>query len=329
MRALLLKEYGQPENCQFCEVPDLKPSLGEVLIQVSAAGISYVDLLVISGQYQIKPPVPFSPGKEVAGDVVSIGEDVTSIKQGDRVLALVEYGAVADQVCVPQEQCFVMPDKMSFEAASGFGLSYQTAYFALHDRARLKNNDVIFTTGAGSGVGLAVVELSKAYGATVLAGLTNLSKIGVTKAAGADAIIDLSKPDLRNSLREQIYAQTDGKGADVIVDMIGGDVFDSSLRALAWRGRIVVVGFASGRIPSMKTNYLLLKNIEVSGLDWSDYRGRDPEWVLEVQSKLFNLYELGRINTHVYHTIPIEKFLEAVKLIQQRSFTGRIALTFS
>lgn len=227
--------------------------------------------------------------------VSAVGEGVRHCRIGDRVLVQVEHGAYAEQVLADDEDSHVIPDSMGFNEAAAMGLVYQTAHFALIDRGHFRPGETVLVTGAGGGVGLAAIQLVKALGGTALAGTRSPAKADAIRAAGADAIIDLGAPNLRDALREQVFAAIAGRGADVVLDPVGGDVFDAAIRALAWRGRIVVIGFAAGRIPEIRANYLLVKNISASGLQWSDYRERDPAWVRRAQRELFELYQVGRL----------------------------------
>jgi NADPH2:quinone reductase len=208
--------------------------------------------------------------------VRTLGAGVTDLKVGDRVLAMAESGGYAQVCAVDAKSCYALPDKMSFPEAAASSLVYDTSWFALRERARLSDGETVLVLGASGGVGLASVQLAKAMGARVLGAIANMDKAQMVRDAGADGIIDLSAPDLHENLRAQVYAQNDGKGADIVLDMLGGDFFDAAVRALAWCGRLVVIGFAAGRIPSLKMNYVLVKNIEVSGLQVSDYRKRRP-----------------------------------------------------
>ena len=258
-------------------MPDPFPGPRDVLVSVRATAANYVDLLVIGGQYQFLPQRRFVPGKGPAGVVAAVGADVRSLKVGDRVIAVAEQGGYGALVAVVQEQFYRLPGTLSFVDAAAMALVYDIAWFALRDRARIAPGDTVFVMGASGGVGFAAMQLANAMGARVLAGASRPSKADQLRAAGAAAVIDLSVSDLRENLRAQIHAVTDGRGADIVIDPLGGDYFDAALRALAWRGRLVVIGFAAGRIPTLKVNYLLLKNIEVSGLQVSDYRKRNPQ----------------------------------------------------
>lgn len=326
MRAVVVREHGPIESQQVESIPDPVAGPGEVVVEARAIGLNFPDILVIEGTYQILPPRPFSPGKELAGVVASVGTDVTTCGPGDRVMALVEYGACAERVVVPQSQCFVMPDAMSFEEAAAMGLTYQTAWFALTDRAQCKPGETVLVTGAAGGVGLACIQVAAAMGTTVIAGISNPDRESIVRAAGAAHVVDLADANLRNTLRGQVHALTDGRGVDIVLDPVGGDVFDAALRALAWRGRLVVIGFASGRIPDVKANYLLVKNIAVSGLQVSDYRERDATWMRLAQAELFTWYEAGRVRPLVTETLPLEKFSEGLARFRRRGMMGKTVL---
>jgi NADPH2:quinone reductase len=297
-----------------------------VIIESRAIGVNYPDLLVIEGKYQTLPPRPFSPGKEMAGVVGAVGADVTGCKRGDRAMALVEYGAYAEQVRVPESQVFVLPEDIPFPDAAALGLTYQTAHFALLDRGQYRSGETVLVTGATGGGGLATLQLAKALGATVLAAVSGPHRAELARANGADHIIDLSRPDLRESLRGQVHAVTGKRGVDLVIEILGGDVFDAAMRALAWRGRMVVVGFASGRIPEIKVNYLLVKNIAVSGLQVSDYRDRDSAWMRRAQAELFDLYLAGKIKPHIAAIHSLSRFAEALVRFGRRDVVGKLIL---
>ena len=264
MRAIVVDEFGPPERLRIADVAPPVPDGGEVLVRVHAAPVNYVDLLVVGGTYQFRPHCPFIPGKGPAGVVTALGSEVTGLSVGDRVLAMAEQGGYAETVALRAEQCYRLPPRMSFLDAASLSLVYDTAWFALRERARLAPGETVLVLGASGGVGRAAVQLARAMGARVLAGIARPERGPAVLAAGAHAVIDFSSKDLRDRLREQVYAATNGRGADIILDPLGGAVFSAALRALAWCGRLVVIGFAAGGIPTLKTNYLLLKNIEVS-----------------------------------------------------------------
>jgi NADPH2:quinone reductase len=326
MRAVVVREFGPPESIRVEEFPAPHPGAGQVLIDVHAAGVNFPDMLVMSGKYQILPQRPFVSGKECAGVVRAVGAEVTNCKPGDRVLMWMEYGAFAEQALAAHENCFVLPAAMRFEEAACFGLVYQTAYFALVTRAAMRAGEIVLVTGATGGVGLAAVQLAKALGATVIAAVSTPDKAEVARRNGADHTVDVSVPNLRDNLREQVRKVTDGRAADVIIDQVGGDVFDASLRALAWSGRLVVVGFAGGRIPEVKANYLLVKNIAVLGLQISDYRDHHPQAMRRAMGELFDLYAQGKLKPLVSKTYPLDRFADAFAAIAARKAIGKLAL---
>jgi NADPH2:quinone reductase len=252
---------------------------------------------------------------------------VSRVRVGDRVLAMAEQGGYAETAIAPEQNCYRMPTQMSFAEAAAMALVYDTSWFALRDRARIKPGDIVLVLGASGGVGYAAVQLAKAMGAKVLAGIGSMEKFDLAQQAGADAVIDLTRADLRDSLRTQVHDVTGGHGADIILDPLGGDIFDAALRALAWRGRLVVIGFAAGRIPTIKANYLLVKNIEVSGLQVSDYRKKTPDDVAACYSELFAYYEAGKLKPAIGATLPLEKWADALHAIETRQARGRLVLT--
>ena len=326
MRAIVVDEFGPPARLRAAEVPPPVPGPGDVLVTVHAAPVNYVDLLVVGGTYQFLPPRPFVPGKGPAGVVAALGPDVTTLQIGDRVLAMAEAGGYAEAVAVGAEQCHRLPSGMSFIEAASLSLVYDTAWFALRERARLERGESVLVLGASGGVGQAGVQLGHAMGAQVLAGISRPERAAAALAAGADAVIDLSRADLRDGLREQVYAVTDGRGADIILDPLGGAAFEAALRALAWRGRLVVIGFAAGGIPTVKTNYLLLKNIEISGLQVSDYRKRRPAQMAECFAEIFAFYDEGTIKPAPATVFPLERAGEALAALRDRRVDGRAVL---
>lgn len=327
MKALVVKQFGAPETLVIEERPTPVPGPGEVLVDVHASGVNFPDLMVIAGTYQILPPLPFIPGKECAGVVKAVGPGVTLVKPGDRVMVLIEYGAFAQQVVAKQINCHAIPDAMSFPEAAAMGLSYITAYFALVERAQLKPGETVLVTGAAGGVGLAAVQIAKALGAIVLAAVDAPEKAAVAKANGAAHIVDTTVADLRNALREQVFAATAKRGADVILDHVGGDVFDACLRAIAWCGRLVVIGFASGRVPELKAGHILVKNIAVIGLQISDYRDRQPEKFRAMRQQLLDLYSAGKIKPQVMATYALKDAALALNAVKDGKVIGKVVLT--
>jgi NADPH2:quinone reductase len=326
MRAAIVHEFGPIASHTVGELPDPTPRAGEVVVTIKATAVNFVDSLVVTGKYQFLPQRPFAPGKMPVGVITALGTGVTDVKVGDRVLTLAEQGGYAQKVAVDAKQCFKLPEAMSFGEAASMALVYDTSWFALRERARIQPRDRVLVLGSTGGVGLAAVQLAKAMGAKVLAGVSSAAKAPSVLAAGADGIIDLSQPNLRDSLREQVFAKNNGKGVDIVIDPIGGDAFDAALRALAWRGRLVVIGFASGRIPEVKANYLLVKNIEVTGLQVSDYRKRMPEMMAECMREIFALYEKGKLKPAPFQSRPLDSFATCLQEIVDRRASGRIVL---
>ena len=326
MRAVIVSEFGEIEATGLGNVPEPVPGPDDVLVSTRAVAVNYVDLLVIAGKYQFRPECPFIPGKAPAGVVEALGEEVDQFKVGDRVLAMAEEGGYAEQVTVAADQCYRLPSSMSFADAAAMALVYDTAWVALRERSRIRDGEVALILGASGGVGYAALQLAQAMGARTLAGISRPEKAGLVLDAGAEAVIDLNVPDLREDLRRQVYATNQGQGVDVILDPLGGDIFDAALRALAWRGRMVVIGFAAGRIPVIKANYLLLKNIEVSGLQVSDYRKQKPDMMRECFSEIFSLYEAGEIKPAPVTRFPLEDYRSALIQLRDRTAHGRLIL---
>jgi NADPH2:quinone reductase len=326
MRAAVVTEFGPILSHRLGTLPDPEPGRGEVLVTIKAAAVNYVDSLVVTGKYQFLPERPFAPGKLPAGVVSALGAGVQDLAVGDRVLTLAEQGGYAERIAVPARDCFKLPPAMSFVAAAAMAPVYDTAWFALRERSRLRAGESVLVLGATGGVGLAAIQLAKALDAKVLAGVSNQAKASLAVGAGADAVVDLSKENLRDSLREQVFQNNNGNGVDIVLDPIGGDAFDAALRALAWRGRLVVIGFAAGRIPSVKTNYLLVKNIEVSGLQVSDYRKRAPDLMARCMDEIFALFETGKLRPAPTVTRPLEDFAQALQDVVDRRVNGRVVL---
>ena len=330
MHAIVVDEFGPPEALRAREAATPVPGAGEVLIEIHAAPVNYVDMLVVGGTYQFLPPRPFIPGKSPSGVVVALGAalapDVTALRVGDRVLATAETGGYAEAVAVAAEQCHCLPESMPFREAASLAVVYDTSWVALRSRARLMPGETVLVLGGSGGVGHASVQLAKAMGARVLAGISRPERERLARAAGADAVIDLSRPNLRDSLREQVYAETDGRGADIIIDPLGGEVFTAAIRALAWCGRLVVIGFAAGSIPTLRTNYLLVKNIEISGLQITDYRYRRPAELVACYAELFDFYERGLVTPAPATLFELEQAGAALAAVRDRRIDGRAVL---
>jgi len=325
-KAVVIDDFGPIEAADYRDVTLPDPGPGELLIDVAFVPANFVDTLVFTGKYQFLPERPFTPGKGPTGTVVAVGPDVTGFAPGDRVLSMAESGGYAGSCIVPVVNTYKLPDNVSCEDAAVLSLAFDTAWVSLFERGRMKPGETVLVLGATGAVGNAAIQLAHARGAKVLAAVSSPDREAEVREAGADGIVDLSQPDLRNSLREQVWAQTDGQGADIVIDPIGGDIFDASLRAVAWRGRVVVIGFAAGRIPEVKVNYLLLKNMEVSGIQVSDYRKRMPELMDEAFAEILTLADQGKIKAGARTLYRLENWAEALEDLLNRRVNGRALL---
>ena len=323
MRAMLVRQFGDPQQMSLEDLPDPEPGPREVVIEARAIGVNFPDLLVVEGEYQILPEPPFSPGKEVAGVVRAVGSEVESPKVGERVMAQVEYGAYREQVLAEANNVAVLPEGIGFEEGAAFGLGYLTVYFGLVRRARLRPGEWVLVTGAAGGVGSAGVQLAKALGAKVIAVGRTEDKRDFALEHGADYAIG-SEPE---GFKERVMELTDGHGADVILESVGGELFRSCMRAIAWEGRLVVIGFAAGEIPTVKAGHVLVKNMDLIGLQSSDYREREPESFREAQETLLDLLARGKIGAQVSDTYPLEAAAQALKEIQEGQVRGKVVLT--
>ncbi|MEE8445156.1 MAG: NADPH:quinone oxidoreductase family protein [Alphaproteobacteria bacterium] len=326
MRALMLRELGEPENLALEDVPAPVPGPGEVLVDIHTAAVNFPDLLTVQGKYQVRPDLPFVPGKEGAGVVAVIGDGVRRLKPGDRVMVQVEYGSFAEQAVAPEPDCYLMPDAIGFDDAAAIGIAFQTAHFALVDRAGVQAGETVLVTGASGSVGIAAMQLAKLFGCRVIAGLTTMAKQADARENGADEVIDLSGDNARDAVRDQVMALTGGQGVDVVIEIIGGEVFAGALRSLAFCGRLVVVGFTSGEIPEMRVNYVLLKNIAVTGVDRGQYRAREPDWMRRVQDEIFGYCADGRVRLPIQARLPMDRFIDAFDIIRNREVRGKVLL---
>jgi NADPH2:quinone reductase len=323
VRAMLVKQFGAPEQMSLEDLPTPVPGPGEVLIDARAIGVNFPDLLVIEGTYQILPELPFSPGKEVAGVVRAVGPGVASPNVGERVTAQVEHGAYREQVLAEANNVAVLPESVGYEAGAAFGLGYLTVYFGLLRRARLEPGEWVLVTGASGGVGSAGVQLAKALGARVIAVGRTEDKRNFALEQGADHTIEF-KPE---GFKERVMELTDGHGADVILESVGGELFRACMRAIAWEGRLVIIGFAAGEIPTVKAGHVLVKNMDLIGVQSSDYREREPESFREAQEELLGLLTHGKIGVQVTATYPLEAAAEALEEIRDSRVLGKVVLT--
>lgn len=323
MKAVLCKAFGPAETLVLEDIASPEPKKNEVLLQVHAAGVNFPDTLIIEGKYQFKPPFPFSPGGEAAGVVGAVGEKVTHVKPGDRVMALTGWGSFAEEVAVPGYSVMPIPDGMDFASAAAFGMTYGTSMHALKQRANLQPGETLLVLGASGGVGLAAVEIGKAMGAKVIAAASSEAKLEVAKAAGADVLINYSEGSLKDKLKEI----TGGQGVDVIYDPVGGDLFEEAFRSIAWNGRMLVVGFASGTIPSLPANLTLLKGASLIGVFWGSFAQRQPQDNAANFQQLFKWFAEGKIKPLVSQTFPLEKAADAINHLGQRKAVGKVVVT--
>lgn len=320
MRAVVVDRLMEPAELRVRETlaPKLWP--GTVAVDVKAAGCNFFDILMCQGKYQVKPPFPFTPGAECAGVVTEVAGDVTEFVVGDRVLLSTQLGAFAERVVASARAAWKMPAGMSFEEGAAFPIVYPTSYAALVFRAGLRAGETLLVHAAAGGVGIAAVQIGKALGARVIATAGGPEKLAVARAAGADVGIDYQHEDFVARVKEE----TSGKGADVIYDSVGGDIFDASLKCIAWSGRLLVIGFAGGRIPEVKANRILLKNISVMGLHWGAYAQHEPARIPETMQALFDLYEAGKIKPVIFRTYPLEEIPAALQALAGRETWGKV-----
>ena len=322
MKAIFCKSYGPPENLVLEEVDDLKAGEGEALVEVFAAGLNFPDTLQIAGKYQYQPPFPFIPGSEAGGIIRKLGPNVKGFDTGDRVMANPGIGAMAEQVCVPFGRLRKIPDSMSFKTASGFPMVYTTSYYALKQRAKLQTEETLLVLGASGGVGVAAVELGKLMGAEVIAAASSEEKLDFARNIGADYLVNYSDGDLKTKIKEL----TNGKGADVIFDPVGGDLFDQATRCLNWNGRILVVGFASGRIPEYKANLALLKGASMVGVFLGRWMKEEPDAYEQNLDELLEYFKQGKINPVLYKSFKMNDFVSAFNVIKERKVKGKVTL---
>ena len=322
MRAMLCHAFDGPEGLRLSTLPDVQPGPGAVAIAVAAAGVNFADTLMVRGLYQNKPPAPFAPGFEVAGTVAAVGEGVGTLAIGDRVSATMDYGGYADRVVLPAAQAVRIPDAMDFVTAAALPVAHGTALVALDLRAALKPGETLLVTGAGGGVGLAAIEIGKAIGAIVVASTGSEAKAEIARRHGADRTI----PATPEAVRAEGKALAAG-GFDVVLDIVGGDLADAALRSLAWGGRLLIVGFAGGRIPQIPANHLILRNTAVVGVHWSSHRRRDPASLHPLYARLFGWWSEGRIRPEIGARFPLEEAPAAMAALLSRKVAGKIVLT--
>jgi NADPH2:quinone reductase len=322
MKALLCTRLGTPDDLELRDIPDPVAGPGEAVVRVKAASLNFFDTLIIAGKYQYKPAPPFSPAAEFAGTVESVGDGVTSIKAGERVIGYMTYGAAREKVAISADRLVKMPDGLDFDRAAGVCITYGTTYHALKDRGAIKAGETLAVLGASGGVGLAAIELGKLMGARVIACASSDEKIAFTRKHGADEGINYASEDLKDALRRL----TDGRGADVIYDPVGGPYSEPALRSIAWEGRFLVVGFAAGDIPKLPLNLVLLKGCSVVGVFWGSFIERDPQGHRANTVQLLEWCAQGQLSSHVHAVYPLADAPKALKAIAARQVMGKVIL---
>lgn len=322
MKAILCKEYGPAETLVIEDVPSPEVKGRGVKVRVKAAGLNFPDTLIIENKYQLKPSLPFSPGGEMAGEVIEVGDKVTRFKVGDRVAGLTGYGGFAEEVIVPEQNLLPVPDGMSDEKAAAFTMVYGTSYYALKQRGNLQPGETLLVLGASGGVGLATVELGKAMGAKVIAAASSAEKLAVAKEAGADELINYTEEPLKDAVKKLTHS----KGVDVIYDPVGGDFTEQALRAMGWNGRHLIIGFAAGDIPKIPANLTLLKGCSVVGVFWGSFTQREPEASAQNMMELMKLYAEGKIDPKISAVYDFEDYASAIGALTERKATGKVVL---
>jgi NADPH2:quinone reductase len=322
MKAVLCTQFGGPELLEYQEVASPRAGDGEVVVSVKAASVNFPDVLIIDNKYQFKPSLPFSPGSELAGDVKEVGRDVSSVAPGDRVMAFTVHGAFAEEVKLDAHRVLRIPGGMDYPTAAALLLTYGTMDHGLRDRGAVAPGETVLVLGASGGIGIASIEIAKALGARVIACASSDDKLAACREHGADAVINYATEDLRGRIKEL----TEGRGVDVIVDPVGGPFTEPALRSIAWRGRLLVVGFAAGEIPKIPLNLTLLKGCSIVGVFWGDFLRREPEAFAASVEQLGQWHAEGKIKPHISATFPLARAADAIKLMAQRKAIGKLVL---
>ncbi|HXG90711.1 MAG TPA: NADPH:quinone oxidoreductase family protein [Vicinamibacterales bacterium] len=322
MKAVLCTQYGPADLLELRDVPSLAPGPHDVVVAVKAASVNFPDVLIIQNKYQFKPPLPFSPGSELAGVVRAVGAEVRGITIGDRVMAFTTFGAFAEEVAVDAARVLPIPASMDFDTAAALLLTYGTMDHALRDRGHVKAGETVLVLGASGGIGIASIEIAKALGARVIACASTDDKLAVCREHGADEVINY----VREDLRERIKVFTGGRGVDVIADPVGGPYTEPALRSMAWRGRLLVVGFAAGDIPKIPLNLTLLKGCSIVGVFWGDYLRREPEAFAASVAQLGVWHAAGIISPHISATFPLTRAADAIKMMAARQVIGKVVI---
>lgn len=322
MKAVRCKDWGPIDQLAIEDLPDLVPGAGEVVVDVKAAGVNFPDVLTVQGKYQVRPPLPFTPGNEFAGTVRAVGAGVTGYAPGQAVIGFTRTGAFAEQALAPGEALMPMPPGMDFDTAAAITLTYGTSHHAVVDRAGLQPGETMLVLGAAGGVGLAAIEIGKALGARVIAAASSDEKLAVCRAHGADAVINYETEDLREALK----AATNGRGPDVIYDPVGGKYSEPALRSIAWRGRHLVVGFAAGEIPKLPWNLMLLKGASVVGVFWGDFVRKEPAANLAAMRQMLGWMAEGKLKPLVSARYQLEETAQALNDMAARKVTGKVVI---
>ena len=325
MKAVRCRAYGPPESLVIEDIPSPTPGPGEVLVAVNAASVNFPDLLIIENKYQIKLPLPFSPGCEAAGVVTAVGDGVVSLSRGDRVMAITGHGAFAEEICVPADRAFPIPDRMDDETAAAFLFTYGTAHHALCDRGYLARGETLLVLGAAGGVGTAAIDIGNAVGARVIACASTDEKLAFCRARGASDTINYATSDLRDEIRRLVG----DAGVDVVCDPVGGAHTEAALRSTAWRGRVLVIGFTAGEIPRVPLNLPLLKGCSIVGISWGGHMRREAPRFADGIKQLMSWYRDGWLRPHVDRTFPLERVADALTLVATRGVRGKVVLTTS
>ena len=322
MKAIICNQFGQPSSLQYQEVASPSPKEDEILIAVKACSVNFPDTIIIQGKYQFRPPFPFSPGSDVAGIVLEVGKEGSPFKVGDAVVGFVPFGGFAEQVLIKASDCFPKPTGMTMVNAAAFLLAYGTSYHALKDRANLLKDETVLVLGASGGVGLTAVELAKRMGAKVIAAASSREKLALCQQFGADEVIHYQEENLKDRIKEL----TNGKGVDVIFDPVGGSFSEAALRAIAWKGRHLILGFANGEIPKIPVNLTLLKGASIVGVFWGVFAQKEPQKSLANIHQLLTWFSEGKINPHIDKTYSLQDAPKALGDMMDRKVKGKIVI---
>jgi NADPH2:quinone reductase len=321
MRAVLCRRWGPIDALTIEDVPPPKPGAGEILIDVKATAVNFADSLLVAGQYQTKPPLPFSPGLETAGVVAACGDSVSRFKPGDRVMAILPYGGLAEMAIAPEAEAFAIPDAMIFDEAGAFPVAYISSHVAIRWQGRLEPGETMLVLGAAGGVGLTAVEIGKAMGARVIAAASTAEKLAVARERGADDLINYTT----EKLTERVMALTNDKGVDVCFDPVGGEIFDAALSSLGWGGRILLIGFVAG-IPKIPANRLLVKHRSALGSSLRYFRWHAPDKLRRTVDELLQWYAEGKLRPLISHRLPLERSVDAIRLLTERKAHGKVVV---